>query len=195
MKWYQAIVKRVFNGILLFLLPVMVLVFVMEKAITLLQKVIHPIKEHLPNESVMGVGLFTVISVLLILLICYLAGVLAESKTIKSLMALLEDNLLVFIPGYAMMKSRASEAIGETDDKWKAVLIGDNDEWKLGIEVDRQPGGYCTVFFPEPPDAKSGEMKLVHESKLKPLNMPVSKLVNIIRKYGHGAANLAKNEQ
>ena len=173
----------------------MVLVFVMEKAITLLQKVIHPIKEHLPNESVMGVGLFTVISVLLILLICYLAGVLAESKTIKSLMALLEDNLLVFIPGYAMMKSRASEAIGETDDKWKAVLIGDNDEWKLGIEVDRQPGGYCTVFFPEPPDAKSGEMKLVHESKLKPLNMPVSKLVKIIRKYGHGAANLAKNEQ
>ena len=195
MKWYQAIVKRVFNGILLFLLPVMVLVFVMEKAITLLQKVIHPIKEHLPNESVMGVGLFTVISVLLILLICYLAGVLAESKTIKSLMALLEDNLLVFIPGYAMMKSRASEAIGETDDKWKAVLIGDNDEWKLGIEVDRQPGGYCTVFFPEPPDAKSGEVKLVHESKLKPLNMPVSKLVNIIRKYGLGAANLAKNVQ
>jgi len=193
MKWYQAIIKRVFNGILLFLLPVMVLVFVMEKAITLLQKVIHPIKEHLPNESVIGVGLFTVISVLLILLICYLAGVLAESKTIKSLMALLEDNLLVFIPGYAMMKSRASEAIGETDDRWKAVLIGDNDEWELGIEVGRQPGGYCTVFFPEPPDAKSGEMKLVHESKLKPLNMPVSKLVNIIRKYGHCAANLAKN--
>jgi len=193
MKWYQAIIKRVFNGILLFLLPVMVLVFVMEKAITLLQKVIHPIKEHLPNESVIGVGLFTVISVLLILLICYLAGVLAESKTIKSLMALLEDNLLVFIPGYAMMKSRASEAIGETDDRWKAVLIGDNDEWELGIEVGRQPGGYCTVFFPEPPDAKSGEMKLVHESKLKPLNMPVSKLVNIIRKYGHCPANLAKN--
>lgn len=193
MKWYQAIIKRIFKGILLFLLPVMLLVFVMEKAITLVQKLIHPIKEHLPDDSVMGVGLFTIVSLLLILLICYLAGVLADRKAIKSLVALLEDNLLVFIPGYAMMKSRASEAIGDTDDEWKAVLVGDEDDLKIGIEVDRQPGGYCTVFFPEPPDAKSGEVKLVHESKLKPLNIPVSKLVNIVRKYGHGATSWTKD--
>lgn len=193
MKWYQAIIKRVFKGILLFLLPVMLLVFVMEKAITLVQKLIHPIKAHLPDDSVMGVGLFTILSLLLILLICYLAGVLADRKSVKSLIALLENNLLVFIPGYAMMKSRASEAIGDTDDEWKAVLVGDEDDLKIGIEVDRQPGGYCTVFFPEPPDAKSGEVKLVHESKLKPLNIPVSKLVSIVRKYGHGATRFTKD--
>ena len=73
--------------------------------------------------------------------------------------------------------------------------MGEGDNWKVGVEVDRQPDGYCTVFFPEPPDAKSGEIKLVHESKLKKLDMPVSMLVKIIRNYGHGTADLMKVER
>jgi uncharacterized membrane protein len=40
------------------------------------------------------------------------------------------------------------------------------------------------VFFPEPPDGKSGELKLIAQSKLKPLDMPASKIMTIIRKYG-----------
>jgi hypothetical protein len=71
-------------------------------------------------------------------------------------------------------------------------MIAEDDEWKFGIEVDRQPDGYSTIFFPEPPDAKSGEMKLIHESKLRRINLPVSKLVNVIRNYGRGAGDLVK---
>jgi uncharacterized membrane protein len=191
MKWYQAVLKRILKGIILFLLPVMLLLFVMQKAIAIVQQLILPIKEYLPAERILGIGLLTLISLLLILMICYFAGILAESKRVKLFITLLEDNLLVYIPGYTMMKSRASEAIGDTDDEWRAVMIGDGDEWKLGIEVDQQPDGYCTVFFPEPPDAKSGEMKLIHSSKLKKLDMSVSKLITIIKRYGHGASVLA----
>jgi len=192
MKWYRLVLRKIFSGIILFLLPVMLLLFIFKKAITIVQGLILPIKSYLPVETILGVGMLSLISLLLILLICYLAGMMAESRYVKSFIALLEDNLFVFIPGYAMIKSRASEAIGNTDDEWKAVLIGDNGDWKFGIEVDRQPDGICTIFFPEPPDAKSGEMKLIHESKLKRLDIPVSKLVKIIRQYGHGAACLVK---
>jgi uncharacterized membrane protein len=192
MKWYRVVLKKIFTGIVFFLVPVMLLFFIFEKAIAVVQGIILPIKSHLPTERIFGMGLLAIISLLLILLICYLAGMLAESRYVKSFIALLEDNLFVFIPGYAMMKSRASEAIGNTDNEWKTVLIGDGEDWKFGIEVDRQQDGYCTIFFPEPPDAKSGEMKLIHESKLKRLDMPVSKLVKIIRQYGHGAARLVK---
>ncbi len=192
MKWYRAILNKIFTGIVFFLLPLMVLLFIFKKAINIVHGIILPIKSHLPAERIFGVGMLSIISLLLILLICYLAGMLAESRYVKSVIVFLEDNLFVFIPGYSMMKSRASEAIGSADDDWKVVLIGDNDDWKPGIEVDRQPDGICTVFFPEPPDAKSGEMKLVHESKLKRLNMPVSKLIKIIRQYGDGAAALVK---
>jgi uncharacterized membrane protein len=172
----------------------MILFFVLGKAISIVQAMILPIKNNLPEERILGVGMITILSVLLILLVCYLAGMLVEKKKIKRMITKLENNVLIFIPGYSMLKRQTGDAIGETDELWQTVIMSDNDDFKLGISVDRQQDGYCTVFFPEPPDAKSGEMKLVHESKLKKLNLPVSKLVKIIRSYGQGSAELNINK-
>jgi uncharacterized membrane protein len=66
----------------------------------------------------------------------------------------------------------------------------------MGVLVEQLPNGLCMIFFPEPPDAKSGEMKLVLESKLKKLDMPVSKMIKIIRKYGKSeGAFFSKDEK
>jgi len=193
MKWYQKVIKRILKGVFLFLMPLMLLLFVLGKAIDIVQALILPIKKHLPEDRILGIGMITLISVILILLICYLAGILVERKKVKSMITKLEDNVLVFIPGYSMLKKQTGDAIGETNDNWQSVMMSDNEDWKMGISVDRQPDGFCVVFFPEPPDAKSGEMKLVHESKLKKLDMSVSKLVKIIRMYGQGAAALLRD--
>ena len=192
MKWYSRAAKRVGKGIVLFLFPIMLLIFIFGKAIKIVQSIILPIKTHLPAERIFGIGILSLISLILILLVCYIAGMLSESKKVKSFLSFIEDNLLIFIPGYALIKSGARDAIGDADDKWKVVMIAEDDEWKFGIEVDKQPDGYSTIFSPEPPDAKSGEMKLIHESKLKRINLPVSRLVNVIRNYGRGAGDLVK---
>lgn len=184
MKWYQSLIKRILNGVILFLLPVMLLFFILGKAISLVQKLILPIKNYLPAERVLGVGLLTLISLVLILFLCYLAGMLIEQKKVKWLITKIEDKILVFIPGYSMLKAQTNEIVSEAADHWQPILIGEDGDWKMGVLVDQQPDGLCMIFFPEPPDAKSGEMKLVHESKLKKLNMPVSKMIRIIRKYG-----------
>ncbi len=191
MKWYKSILNRVFKGIILFLLPVVLLIIILEKAILIIQKLIIPIKSLLPDQRILGVGILTIISLILLSLICFFAGVIAEGKRVKMFVSFIENNILTLIPGYSMMKSRFNEAIGSNDDEWKVVMIGADGEWKLGIAVEFHPDGYCTVFFPEPPDAKSGEMKLVHGSKLEKLDIPVSKLITIIRTYGHGGAALA----
>lgn len=195
MKWYQRAIKRIVHGVFLFLLPVVLLLFILGKAINLMQAMIQPIKKHLPAESVFGVGMVTLISVIILLLLCYVAGILIEGRKVKLLIAKLENNVLIFIPGYSMLKRQTTDAIGEPDQNWKVVLLHDDEEWKLGIAMDHQPNGYCTVFFPEPPDAKQGEMKLLHETRLKKLDIPVSQLVRIIRRYGQGGAELMKEEK
>ena len=195
MKWYQSLIKRVLNGIILFLLPVMLLLFILGKAVSIVQGLILPIKKHLPAERVFGVGMLTLISLVLILLICYLAGMLIEQKRVKWLIAKLEDNILVFIPGYSLIKAQTSGMLSEALANWQPVLIGEDGDWKMGVLVDQQPDGLCMIFFPEPPDAKSGEMKLVHESKLKKLDMPVSKMIRIIRKYGKNEGAFSKDEK
>jgi uncharacterized membrane protein len=171
------------------------LLFVLGKAVAVVQKLILPVQQHLPAEPVFGIGLRSLISLILVLLICFLAGLLVERKRVKWLITKLEDNILVFIPGYSMLKAQTGDIIINTDHQWQTVLLEEDDNWKAGVVVDRHPDGYCTVFFPEPPDAKSGELKLMQESKLKKLDMPVSKLVKIIRNYGHGAAELMKMKE
>ena len=72
--------------------------------------------------------------------------------------------------------------------------MGEEDDWKMGIEVGKQEGDYSVVFFPEPPDAKAGEVKLIHRSKLRHSDLSVNQLLLIIKKYGEGAADLVKEK-
>jgi len=192
MKWYYSAAKRMGKGIVLFLFPIMIVVFIFEKAISIAQSIIQPIKSNLPDERIFGIGMFSLLSLLLILVVCYFAGVLSENKKVKSLFVFIEDNLLVFIPGYTMIKSEASETIKDGDDDWKVVMINEDDDLIFGIEVEKRPNGYSMIFFPEPPDAKSGEMKLMPESKLKRIDLSVNKLVKIIRNYGHDSEDIPK---
>ena len=145
MKWYSAAMKRILKGIILFLLPIMLIFFLMERAFKLIRSLVQPLKSFLPEGSIFGIGILTLLSLIVILLICYLAGMRAEQKNLKSLLPFFEDNLLVFIPGYTLIKSSTNEAMGETNMDWKSVLIGENEEYKFGLEVDRSPDGFSTV--------------------------------------------------
>ena len=192
MRWYSSAAKRIGKGIVLFLFPITVLIFIFEKAMTIAQSVILPLKSHLPADRILGIGMYSLLSLILILLVCFIAGWLYESKWVKSFLSFIEDNLLIFIPGYAMIKSSADSGIEDTDNDWKVVMINEEDDVMYGIEVDKRPDGYSMIFFPEPPDAKSGDMKLMPESKFKRIEISANKLIKIIRNYGHGSAAIPK---
>lgn len=189
-KWYSSVAKRIGKGIVQFLLPVIILVFLFEKASSVVQGIMLPLKPYLPTERIFGVGMFSLISLLFIVLVCYIAGMLSDRKRVKSFVSFIEDNLFVFIPGYAMIKSSADAGIDDTVDNWKVVMINEDDNLKYGIEVNRRPDGYSIIFIPEPPDAKSGEMKLMLESKFKRVDLPVNKLLKIIRNYANDATDI-----
>lgn len=190
----QLILDRILKGIILFLLPLTVLTYLLKKAIDSIAMVIDPLKDHLPDKRIFGIGMITVISIFLILLVCYVFGVLLEKSRTRVYLDKVDDLLSAIIPGYAMMKSRASDAIGSKDKEWRVVLMGEEDDWKMGIEVGKQEGDYSVVFFPEPPDAKAGEVKLIHRSKLRHSDLSVNQLMLIIKKYGVGAADLVKEK-
>jgi uncharacterized membrane protein len=192
MKWYSIAAKRMGRGIVLFLFPVMILLFIFEKAFSIAQRIVMPVKSLLPADRILGTGMLWLLSLLLILLVCFLAGWLYERKIVKSFLSFIEDNLLVFIPGYAMIKSSADASIEGSDENWKTVIINEEGDLIYGIEVDRRTDGFSIIFFPEPPDAKSGDMRLMQESKFKRTDFPVNKLVKIIRNYGHGSAEIPK---
>jgi uncharacterized membrane protein len=190
MAWYKIIVSRILKGTVLFILPLVILVFILEKAILIIKGIISPIKEYLPEDRILGIGMFTLVSIVIVMAVCYVFGFLAEKKKVKTFLKLIDEGISLIIPGYTLMKSNASNAIGSNDDSWKPVLMGEDGDWKIGLQVDERADGLSMVFFPEPPDAKSGELKLIKQSKLKPLDMPVRKVLGIIKKYGKDAEKM-----
>lgn len=192
MAWYFKIWTLVLKGLLLFMLPLIMVVFILEKAFSIIQKLIHPIESHLPQEGIFGIGMLSLLSIVILFFITLLAGVWIEKKKVKTIIPFLEDKLLVLIPGYTLLKSRVNEVIGDLDSKCKSVLVGENDQWKFGIEIERNENGYSMVFFPDPPDAKSGELKMIKSDSIKIIDVPMSSLTNLIKKYGLGATSLIK---
>jgi uncharacterized membrane protein len=188
MKWYQIALRQVLSGIIFFLLPIMLLFFILRKAIGLIEQIFRPFQRFIPDTSILGIGLLHLVSLLIILLVCYLAGILSEQKSIKSILSKIEENILVFIPGYSMIRSRAGHTLGESDENMRTVLVKEAKTWRPGIEVDRLADGYSSIFLPTPPSAKSGQLKFVHETDMKELNISVRQLMKLVRKYGKGSA-------
>src|SRR5215204_504189 len=101
MKWHFTIMKQILSGIIFLLLPVTIMIIIFGKAISIVRMLILPIKKILPVERVFGIGLITIISILLILFACFLAGAMVENKMVRAAIKKLEDHFLVFIPGYS----------------------------------------------------------------------------------------------
>ena len=192
MVWYFKIWTLVLKGLLLFMLPLILVVIILEKAFFIIQKLIHPITTHLPQEGIFGAGMLPLLAIVILFFITISAGVWIEKKKVKTIIPFLEDKLLVLIPGYTLLKSRVNEVFGDLDSKCKSVLVGENDQWKFGIEIERNENGYSMVFFPDPPDAKSGELKMIKSDSIKILEVSMSSLSTVIKKYGSGSTSLIK---
>jgi uncharacterized membrane protein len=190
MKWYTKLFALIVKGILFFLIPIIVLIVVIEKAFTIIRELLYPIKSHIPEDGIFGIGMISLLSIFLLLGISFIAGLWAENKKNKTIMPKLEEILSTIIPGYALLKTQTNEAFGDTIENWKSVMVGENDEYKLGIEIERDDNGYSTVFFPDPADTKSGELKIIKSSKIKTLDLSISKLSTLIKKYGLGSTSL-----
>ena len=192
MKWHFTIIKQILSGFIFLLLPLTLMVFVLKEAISLVKILIRPLQRVLPEGHILGIGMLTLISLLLIVLICYVAGALEENKMIRSIIQKLEDHVLVFIPGYSMLINRAGDIVSDSEDL-RVVLSNEDNEWRPGIEVDRNENGFSTIFYPGPPAGRTGFLKIVHNSKFKVLEISISELMKVVRKYGKGSSTWVRS--
>src|SRR5262245_43272621 len=91
-------------GGVLFLVPVIVIVTILEKAFVLAHKIVAPIASHLPFQSIIGVAINKVLAITLLVGVCFLAGLLARTAMARRCVEWLETSLLSNIPGYEFMK-------------------------------------------------------------------------------------------
>jgi uncharacterized membrane protein len=143
---------------ILFLIPVMVILLVLAKVIGFLYNLSKPITARLPFENVGGIGVNTIMSIILLLLISFLAGIFMRTKLAKKIIQWLEDRVLVYIPGYSYIRARTTDLFSkEKIDNWKPASIFVDDNEVLCFVID-ETEDYCSIFLPSSPSPSSAAL-------------------------------------
>lgn len=178
-------------GGVVFLLPLIVVLTVLGQGLALMAGVAQPLAAMFPNRQIGGVALASLVAVLLLVLLCYAAGLLARAALGRALSASLEDRLQTLYPRYTIIKGMG-QALGVHGVKssLKTVLVTFDDHQVLAVEVERVPDGRVVVFLPSAPDPWSGSVVLVSHERVTAVQIEIGALHRSLRSIGRGSAEL-----
>lgn len=195
MKSIFKIIKATFLGGILFLVPLVVLLIILEKGYGIIQKITLPLVNNLPRVHVLGIALQELIGILIIILICFAAGLLARTARAKKLIQKLEDGILSFVPGYSFMKSTNESIMGfESKQDLKVILVPTDAGWQFAFLIEQINENNFTVFIPDAPNPWSGSVVLVEKKDIREIEITQKEALACIRKLGYGSKELLKNK-
>ena len=188
MKKFRKMIQTTFIGGFIFLIPLVVIVAVVGKAISIMQLVAVPLGEMIPVDSVAGVGIVPILTAVILVVPCLLAGMAARSSWGRKVYKKLDDTLLQVIPAYAWVKGMTSSISDEdAKDVLKPVLIRFDDQSQLGFEVDRAVDGSVAVFLPGAPDPRSGAVSYVAADRVQAVEVGVHAITKICKNLGRNS--------
>ena len=117
MKKKTGFIKTTLIGGLIFLIPFVVIMAVLGKAVKLMASLAVPISKIIPIESVAGVAIVNIVAIVVLIFICFFAGLMARSQAGKRAFNSLDIKLMALLPGYAFVKGIAGSMDGKEEKK------------------------------------------------------------------------------
>lgn len=182
------IIRTTVLGGVAFLIPVVVLGVVLGQAIGWIRRFTDPIVTRLPDSWVDHVVLTGAAALLVLVLTCFLAGLVARTAGAQRLVHRLENRILARIPFYTVLKTRAEALLqAERTGVLKPVILRLDDAFQLAFEVERVEGEHVAVFVPGAPDPWAGELLVVEAARVSELDLGVPIVERLCHRLGQGA--------
>ena len=175
-------------GGVLFLAPIVVLAFILDKAFDFARRALKPVTAIIPDRLVSGVTAEAIMAIVLIAILCFLAGLFARTRPAQQIMAELESSVLSKVPAYEYLKQAGASVmgLGEMADH-PVVLAQLGGAWRIGVQTDVVGGGLVAVFIPNSPNPMSGSVFLVAADSVRPAGVPLAAAIGCLRRCGAGS--------
>ncbi len=185
-------VRTTLVGGVLFMVPLVVLGAISGKALQVAHRVSDPLAARLFPDAPPPVLLAS--AVLVLVLFCFLAGLLAVTAPARLIVGWLESVLLSKIPGYTFLKSAGASALGvESTVQYPVVLARIEDSWQFGFVVERLPGGHSAVYVPGAPNPLSGSVYFMGADRMRATEIPMHVAMKCLRGLGAGSAAVLRD--
>ena len=183
--------KTTLIGGLIFLIPFVVIVAILGKAINIMIVFAKPLEKLVPFETIGGIAVINILAFLVMVLLCFLAGLFSRSKPGKRAFNTIDAKLLALIPGYAFVKGFAGTIKKDDEQSVLApVYVKLDDQTLMGLEVERMGNGLVAVFLPSSPDTWSGTVAYMEEERVERLEVDFATASKILRTLGRGSKQL-----
>jgi uncharacterized membrane protein len=181
-------------GGLLFLFPIVFVVAILAKALEVTNKLSAPLAGLLPIDSIGGLAVVKLLALVILVLICFLAGLAARTALAGKFVKSLETNVLGRIPAYTLLKSKAESVLRPEDIGGMCPVLGRfDDSWQLAFEIERMAGGKVVVFLPGAPDPWSGSVCVMTEDRITPLDLTLKSAADIMKRLGKGSTGALRD--
>ncbi|MGH8854642.1 MAG: hypothetical protein ACREWI_10230 [Telluria sp.] len=196
MKAMTEFVKTTLAGGFLFLVPVVLTVILVGKALQLAGQVLAPVTRLVPVGTVAGIVVLDLLAVTAVVALCFAAGLLVRTDAGRVLGDRLERAVLGRVPGFTLVKSITRGLVGlESGSEVSVALARIEDAWVLSFVLERHASGLFTVFVPSAPTPAVGSIYYLTEDRLRPLDVPVSAAVACIMRLGVGSRDLLEKQR
>jgi len=183
-------IKTTILGGILFLVPIVIFLAVIGKALELSNLIAGPLAERLFVESVGGFAVVQVLAVVILIAVCFVAGLAARTTTAKKVVTALETNVLDKIPAYELLKAKTQSVLSPDEmQSLRPALTRFDDSWQLVFEIERLVDDKVLVFLPGSPDPWSGSVCIVTDDRVSPLDMTVKAAADLMKRLGRGATD------
>jgi uncharacterized membrane protein len=183
-------VKTTIIGGLLFLVPVGVLIIVLAKVVDLMLLVAKPLSNFIPVDTVARVAVADFVAVVILVLICFIAGLLARRALIRTTVERIEDKVLSKLPGYVLIKGMLSGLEEDDTHTLYPVLVAFDSSARIGLEIERLDDGRIVVMTPSSPNPWSGMIHIVDAGRVQRLDLPMTAYIENVERFGQGTNEL-----
>jgi uncharacterized membrane protein len=171
-------------------MPLLVAVALINKFWDKIIAVAKKVSKLLFINALFGPGANVVVALVLLFLLCLIAGFLVRFTFFKRMSDGIDNKLAGFIPGYTDLKKEAQKKIGHTPEEKEVVfetcLVQTQDYWKPAYLIDIAENGDTTVFFPAAPTFDTGQVAIVPKDCCKKLTMDSQTLNTCLKQLGKG---------
>jgi len=186
MKKFGAFVVSAFVGGLLIVAPLYLAVLLLLKAMHSVVAVVRPFAMVLPAWFPAE----HVLSLLLVLLVCFLIGAAVRTPAGRALRERIETSLFDRLPGYALLRSLTQRLAGQEENVWQPALAEIEEALVPAFIIEALEDGRFTVFVPSVPTPLAGAVYILSRDRVHPLDVPFTQAIKSVSRWGAGAKEL-----
>jgi uncharacterized membrane protein len=184
--------KATIIGGIWFLLPVAVVLLVLSHALRLTLGLVRPISHGLELDrlgAVAGIGVTTLLAVLMLVVISFLAGMAGRTRLGGRASRWVEETLVGGLPQYRMFKTMA-EGFAQVEDAGglKPALVSIDGGWRIAYTLEPLANGWVAVFLPTAPTPMTGAVVYMPADRVRPLDITMVQATALVKRLGIGSA-------